>query len=108
MDANLFDEPEGGVKDESLSTAVSQPVPEDALHALEKEIEAAGGPFEVPEAYKGAVGRTMFDTPGSKDGSVTVLMPSESLNEVPRQSLVRIRSIADDRVYLGAVIEGPF
>src|SRR6266545_4860250 len=31
--------------------------------------------FEEPEAYKGSIGRTMFDTPGAEDGSVTVLLP---------------------------------
>lgn len=55
----------------------------------------------------GAVGRTMFDLPSSQDNSVTVLMPSEAINQLPSQSLVRIHS-RDGRRYLGVVVAGPF
>ena len=55
-----------------------------------------------------AVGRTMFDTPGAEDGSVTVLLPKEEIAKVPLQSLVRIASREDGRTYLGIVVSGPF
>lgn len=55
-----------------------------------------------------AVGRTMFDTPGAEDGSVTVLLPKDEIARVPLQSLVRIASRDDGRSYLGIVVSGPF
>ena len=35
--------------------------------------------WDEPEAYRGSIGRTMFDTPGAKDNTITVLLPTESL-----------------------------
>ena len=64
--------------------------------------------WEEPEAYRGSIGRTMFDTPGAKDNTVTVLLPTESLQLVPTQSLVRVKSHPDKRHYLGIVVAGPF
>jgi DNA helicase HerA-like ATPase len=64
--------------------------------------------FQEPEEYIGSVGRSMFDTPGAHDGSITVLLPREDISSVPVQSLVRIRSVADTRNYLGIVVSGPF
>jgi DNA helicase HerA-like ATPase len=64
--------------------------------------------FEEPEEYKGSIGRTMFDTPGAQDGSVTVLLPAEEIDRVPLQALVRVRSVRDGRSYLGIVVSGPF
>jgi hypothetical protein len=64
--------------------------------------------WEEPVAYVGSVGRSMFDTPGAKDNSITVLLPYESVQKVPAQSLVRIASQPDGREYLGIVIAGPF
>jgi hypothetical protein len=84
------------------------PLPADVLEAVEQDIKEAGGEYEEAAEYEGAVGRTMFDTPYSEDGTVTVLMPKENIEDVPRQSLVRIKSIEDERSYLGAVVKGPF
>jgi len=56
----------------------------------------------------GVVGRTMFDSGQSEDGSVTVLLPKDEIVKVPTQALVRIRSEQDGRSYLGMVIAGPF
>jgi uncharacterized protein len=84
------------------------PIPADVMKAVEEDIEAAGGEYEEAPEYEGAIGRTMFDTPYSEDGTVTVLMPKENIEDVPRQSLVRIKSIEDERSYLGAVVKGPF
>lgn len=64
--------------------------------------------WEEPEAYRGSVGRTMFDTPGAKDNTITVLLPTDAVQRVPAQSLVRINSQPDGRRYLGIVVAGPF
>ena len=82
--------------------------PEEAFQAIRKDGEQAGGPWEVPSGYEGSIGSTMFDAPSSKDGTVTVLMPKENIDELPNQALVQIRSLADGHNYLGAVVEGPF
>jgi hypothetical protein len=68
-------------------------VPEEALRSLDEQIEQAGGELALPEEYEGSIGRTMFDMPSSDDGTATVLLPRQNLEEVPRQSLVRIKSM---------------
>ena len=88
-------------------------MPSDFGRVLGQEIEAAGGEMEEAEEYRGSIGRTMFDTPSSKDNTITVLLPAEAIGKVPSQSLVRIRSRSkesggDERQYLGAVVQGPF
>jgi hypothetical protein len=75
--------------------------------ALDAEIALAGGPVRIDPALAGAVGRTLFDLPGSDDLTVTVLLPNEHLHRAPSQSLVRIGS-TDGRSYLGVVTAGPF
>lgn len=80
---------------------------------LTEEVDLAGGEWEEGEDFVGAVGRTMYDTPTSKDNTVTVLLPPDHIGRVPAQSLVRIKSRpaekgGDGRQYLGAVVEGPF
>src|SRR3989442_663684 len=55
------------------------PVPEAALKSIDGQIEAAGGEWREPEEYAGSVGRTMFDSPSSDDGSVTTLMASPNI-----------------------------
>jgi len=82
--------------------------PDEAFESLDSDAEKAGGAWVTPEGYDGSIGRTMFDLPTSKDGTVTVLMPRENVDEIPNQALIRIESLADKRTYLGAVIEGPF
>ncbi len=83
-------------------------LPSDVFEKLDTDAQKAGGPWSEPVEYQGSIGRTMFDTPSSEDNSVTVLLPRESIEVVPAQSLVRIRSLPDNRFYLGVVIEGPF
>ena len=56
----------------------------------------------------GAIGRTMFDTSGSQDMTITVLLSQERVQLAPSQSLVRIVSKPDGRKYLGIVDAGPF
>jgi hypothetical protein len=83
-------------------------VPEPMLQAIEQDIQKAGGEWQEPPEYEGSIGRTMFDTPASADGTVTALTPKDNIELLPRQSLVRIRSVGDQRSYLGTVVEGPF
>jgi DNA helicase HerA-like ATPase len=83
-------------------------VPEAALEAIDRQVAEAGGEFRERPEYQGSVGQTMFDTPASDDGTVTVLLPRDNIGVLPRQSLVRIRSVGDHRSYLGAVVKGPF
>lgn len=82
-------------------------IPLEFLGKIEEEIDLTEGEWEESEEFEGAVGRTMFDTPQSKDNTITVLLPKDNISEVPAQSLVRIHS-RDDRKYLGMVVEGPF
>jgi DNA helicase HerA-like ATPase len=86
-------------------------VPEEALHDLDANITAAGGELMEPAEYAGSIGRTLFDTPSSDDGTITVLLPAQRVKEVAHQSLVRIKSgikSTDPRSYLGVVVSGPF
>ena len=82
--------------------------PESAFKAVDEDSERAGGQWTLPSEYEGSMGRTMFDTPTSKDGTITVLLPKENIDMLPGQALVRIESVPDVRTYLGAVTEGPF
>lgn len=79
----------------------------DFLMRLDADIGAAGGELLPDPERVGAVGATMFDLPNSEDHSLTVLLPRESMQAAPSQSLVRIKS-TDGRVYLGIVSAGPF
>jgi DNA helicase HerA-like ATPase len=83
-------------------------VPEEALQSIAHSVEEAGGEWQEPEESRGSVGQTMFDTPASDDGTVTVLMGPQNIESLPRQALVRIKSVRDGRTYLGAVVAGPF
>lgn len=90
-----------------------QPMPLKFAALLAEEIGIAGGELAEAEEYKGSIGRTMFDTPTSKDNTVTVLVPADGISKLPAQSLVRIKSRpmeqgGDGRQYLGAVVQGPF
>lgn len=75
---------------------------------LAANVAAAGGPVKPRPEDVEAVGRTLFDLPGSTDLTVTVVVPKERVHEVPAQSLVRIASRTDRRTYLGVVSAGPF
>src|SRR5437667_3097631 len=82
--------------------------PDEAFRDIDADSARAGGPWAPPEGYEGSIGSTMFDAPTSKDGTVTVLLPPENIDKLPSQALVRIDGPVDGRVYLGAVIAGPF
>lgn len=90
-----------------------RPITDDFTTQLDEEVSLAGGEWQEGAEFTGAVGRTMFDTPASKDNTVTVLMPPDQTKKVPSQSLLRIKSRSTDkggdgRQYLGAVVQGPF
>jgi DNA helicase HerA-like ATPase len=75
---------------------------------LAADVIEAGGPAEPRPEDADAVGRTLFDLPGSSDLAVTVVVPKDRVRDVPSQALVRIASRADGRTYLGVVTAGPF
>jgi DNA helicase HerA-like ATPase len=84
-----------------------------AAARLEQTGNDNGGPFQEPQAYRGSSARTMFDRPGSEDGTVTVLVPEHQLGTVTREAYVRIPSIHArtgevEAEYLGVVASGPF
>jgi DNA helicase HerA-like ATPase len=84
-----------------------------AAEDLERTGNDNGGPFKEPEAYRGSCARTMFDRPGSEDGTVTVLVPEHNTPLVTREAYVRIPSIHArtgevEAEYLGVVASGPF
>jgi DNA helicase HerA-like ATPase len=98
---------------ETTGGGESQRMTDDFADLLAEEIDLAGGEFQEDEAFAGAVGRTMYDMPASKDNTVTVLLPAEHISSAASQSLVRIKSRppdkgGDGRQYLGAVVQGPF
>src|SRR6266567_5134944 len=87
---------------------VAMPLPDDVMEQLAKDSAAAGGEWSEQPEYIGAIGRTMFDLPNSEDNTVTVLLPNDAVHAAPSQALVRIRSVTDNRRYLGIVVKGPF
>ncbi len=96
------------MSDNSPDSDPIRPVPSEALDNIRKTIADLGGAYEIPPDETDAVGRTMFDSPNSRDNSVIVLMPPENIGRFPSQSLVRIRSKGDNREYIGIVTAGPF
>ncbi|HVS40184.1 MAG TPA: ATP-binding protein [Gemmataceae bacterium] len=81
--------------------------PEELFRQVQAEVNFAGGELAPDPDREGSIGATMFDSPGSDDDSVTVLLPREHSQQAPSQSLVRIKS-RDGRKYLGIVTAGPF
>jgi DNA helicase HerA-like ATPase len=84
-----------------------------AADRLERTGHDNGGPYQEPVAYRGSCARTMFDRPGSEDGTVTVLVPEHHIGTVTREAYVRIpsfhpRSGEIEAEYLGVVASGPF
>ncbi|MDQ2745355.1 MAG: DUF853 family protein, partial [Chloroflexota bacterium] len=79
----------------------------DLLQRLDADIASSGGELQPDPRMVGSIGATMFDLPNSEDGSLTVLLPKEHLQQAPSQALVRISS-RDGRTYLGIVTQGPF
>jgi hypothetical protein len=97
-----------GTNGKKETTDVVLATPEEVFKAIDNDSEHAGGAWVPPAGYEGSIGSTMFDTPTSKDGTVTVLLPQQNIDELASQALVRIESRTDSRTYLGAIVEGPF
>jgi len=79
-----------------------------AFEDMEGIARENGGEFRLPKQYEGSFGRTLFDTPQSQDGQVTVVLPRDKIDDVTTQALVRIVSYPDGRAYVGVVDAGPF
>src|SRR6266581_6941735 len=83
-------------------------LPQEVFEQIDQDIMRAGGEWSEPVEYEDAIGRTMFDLPTSEDNTVTVLLAKDDIHKAPSQALVRIRSVHDNRKYLGIVVKGPF
>ncbi|HYP25169.1 MAG TPA: ATP-binding protein [Blastocatellia bacterium] len=99
--------------DETTDEGAGREERDSFIDLLEEEIDLAGGEWQEDEESRGSVGFTMYDTPASKDNTVTVLLPADQIGKAASQSLVRIKSKSeerggDGRQYLGAVVQGPF
>ena len=81
--------------------------PTTALDAIDEIAKAAGGAYMQPEEFTGSVGRTMFDVPSSSDGTITVVMQKNKIDQVPMQTMLRIKS-PEGRTYIAVVTSGPF
>ena len=75
---------------------------------LDADIQASGGAVHPEPGWERSIGATMFDLPGSEDGTITVLLPQNQVQRAPSQALLRIESRKDGRTYLGIVVAGPF
>lgn len=83
-------------------------LPIEVFESVDRDAKLAGGEYKVPVEFKGAIGFTMFDSPSSEDNTLTVLQTKEDLGKAPSQAMVRIKSLSDNRSYLGVVVKGPF
>jgi uncharacterized protein len=84
-----------------------------AAAELEQTAREGGGPYEPPAAYRGSCARTMFDRPGTQDGTVTILIPESEIGGLSLNGFVRIPSIhprtgREEAEYLGVLASGPF
>jgi uncharacterized protein len=84
------------------------PTPSTSMDRLQELADRHGGPYVEPAEYSGSIGRTLFDSMQSQDGTVTVVLPKEDIDRVPSQSLLRIKSMPDGREFTGIVSAGPF
>ena len=93
-----------------FASASVERAPQDLMERVDADIQLAGGALVQDPELDGAIGTTMFDLPGSEDHTVTILLPKQSAQTAPSQSLVRIKSRkgGDGKSYLGIVTAGPF
>ena len=101
------DAPDTSSDDGAAALFRADRTPEAAIEALDKIAEDAGGPYAEPPESRGSIGRTMFDLPSSSDGTISVILSKENIEQVPSQSMLRIKS-TDGRVYIASVTSGPF
>ena len=78
------------------------------MSRLREDMAALAAERPPADLPPGVIGVTMFDQPGSEDGTVTVLLARSNVHLAPAQSLVRVVSRGDGRTYLGVVAAGPF
>src|SRR5947209_3245940 len=97
MTENTHKKDQASMEQDHLSLPLSQEI----FEQIEEESARAGGEWREPAEYDAAMGRTMFDLPSSEDNTVTVLLPRDDIHQAPSQALVRIRSVPDNRGYLG-------
>ncbi len=86
----------------------TEETPREVFDTIHRDGEKAGGAWKRPAEYDGSVAVTMFDSSSSQDGTVTALLPKDSIDKLPSQALVRVLSLPDHREYLAAVVAGPF
>src|SRR5258708_31533 len=103
----MTDKKESNNSENQLPQAPS-PIPDTVFEQLHQDSVTVGKEWSLAEEYQGAIGRTMFDLPTSEDNTVTVLIPKDDIDKAPSQSLMRIRSVPDNRIYLGIIVKGPF
>src|SRR4051812_42713238 len=87
------------------------PEPELTLRALPEgvEHELSAATFENPPWGPGeGDGRTLFDTPQSEDGTISVVFPQAKFERWRSQALAHVHSGEDNRVYLAQVVRGPY
>jgi len=106
------DDGSGSGGQDALGAFRARDVSEVARHHLKDVAKEVGGPYVPLRETEGAVGFTHFDTSGSEDNAIIVLLSKENMDLLPSQSLVRVKSLKDDgvvdRTYLGVVVAGPF
>jgi len=71
-------------------------VPADTLANFTAVAEGVGGAYKPRPGTEGAVAYTHFDTPSSEDNAITILLTKEHMNQLPSQTLVRIKSLKDN------------
>ncbi len=90
----------------------AQPLDPDIMERIAQIGQEVGGEFKANPAHYGAIAWTMFDSPGSDDSTITILLERDNIRLTPSQSLVRIvsedKADGQRRTYLGIVTKGPF
>jgi uncharacterized protein len=86
----------GSLPTEPASEPTVRPVSADTLASLTAVAEEVGGAYKPRPGTEGAVAYTHFDTPSSEDNAITILLTKEHMNQLPSQTLVRIKSLNDD------------
>ncbi|MBU8897916.1 ATP-binding protein [Corallococcus sp. M34] len=100
--------PRPNVRTPTARAPLVRPTPPEALQALLEVKEQAQEAARLDPEVEHAVAFTHFDTSGSEDNHITLLITREDVPKLASQSLVRIQSRADGRTYLGIVVRGPF
>lgn len=97
----------------TYNSAVAKSLDPTIFERMSAVATEAGGPWVAEAGLEEVIAWTMFDSPGSDDNTVTILLERENIRLTPSQAMVRIisRDSADSgtsRTYLGIVTSGPF